>query len=247
MAGPYNRYGAAGNWTEEYFPEAPKRLRHDSDVPSSLNWSSVNTRGDGRGETRVIVDTDRIGAAYDFYLQCSKMSPFSRGESSRSLDARLGEHHVDIGGSDPVRRIEGRSMAVGGGRPEIPVPSEASRTLFVQGLPLNCTRREVSHLFRPFMGYEEVRIVRKEAKHPGGNLSVLCFVDFVSPALAAIAKDALQGYKFDELDPDSDCLRLQFARHPGWKSLSLLAGIGLLSSLHGMFSGNLASLLSDAF
>ncbi|XP_051121812.1 RNA-binding protein 2-like isoform X2 [Andrographis paniculata] len=71
----------------------------------------------------------------------------------------------------------------------------ASSTLFVEGLPANCTRRDVSHIFRPFVGYKEVRLVTKESRHPGGDPLVLCFVDFQSPAHAATAMDALQVFK----------------------------------------------------
>ena len=107
---------------------------------------------------------------------------------------------------------------MGGVRPQIPLPPNASNTLFVEGLPANCTRREMSHIFRPFVGYREVRLVIKDSRHPGGHPLVLCFVDFVSPAHAATAMDALQGYKFDDHDRDSVNLRLQYARHPGARS-----------------------------
>jgi RNA recognition motif-containing protein len=109
-------------------------------------------------------------------------------------------------------------MGMGGGRGELSLPHDASNTLFVEGLPLNCSRREVAHIFRPFVGYKEVRLVTKEPRHSGDDPLVLCFVDFVSPAHAATAMDALQGYKFDEHDRDSSSLRLQFARHPGARS-----------------------------
>lgn len=77
-----------------------------------------------------------------------------------------------------------------GGVSETALPSDASATLFVEGLPASCTRREVSRIlyiakyailgyyslwfvplhevsdiFRPFHGYKEVRVVRKEPKH----------------------------------------------------------------------------------
>ncbi|KAJ7959382.1 RNA-binding protein [Quillaja saponaria] len=84
--------------------------------------------------------------------------------------------------------------------------------------PVDDPRLVVAHIFRPFVGYKEVRLVSKESRHPGGDPLVLCFVDFVSPAHAATAMDALQGYKFDEDDRDSVNLRLQFARHPGARS-----------------------------
>nr|CAB3466813.1 unnamed protein product [Digitaria exilis] len=54
-------------------------------------------------------------------------------------------------------------------------------------------------IFRPFVGFREVRLVNKEPKHPGGDPIVLCFVDFAEATQAAIALDALQG-ETDELD-----------------------------------------------
>ncbi|KAG6391530.1 hypothetical protein SASPL_149286 [Salvia splendens] len=99
-------------------------------------------------------------------------------------------------------------------RPEIALPPDATSTLYVEGLPANCTRREVSHIFRPFVGYKEVRLVTKAPRHPGGDPVVLSFVDFVSPAHAATAMDAIQGYLFDEHERDSAHLRVQFARNP---------------------------------
>ncbi|KAH8971786.1 hypothetical protein BDL97_02G160600 [Sphagnum fallax] len=90
------------------------------------------------------------------------------------------------------------------------LPPDASSTLFVDGLPQDCTRREAAHIFRPFIGFKEVRLVHKDAKRV-----VLCFVEFADPRCAATALEALQGYKFDETDHDSYALRLTFARHPG--------------------------------
>ncbi|XP_020595174.1 nuclear speckle RNA-binding protein A-like, partial [Phalaenopsis equestris] len=70
-------------------------------------------------------------------------------------------------------------------------------------------------IFRPFIGFQEVRLVNKGSRHSGGDPLVLCFVDFVTANQAANAMDALQGYRFDERDRDSASLRLQFARFPG--------------------------------
>lgn len=103
------------------------------------------------------------------------------------------------------------------GRETVPLPSDASNTLYVEGLPSNCRKREVAHIFRPFVGYKEVRLVSKESRHRGEPL-VLCFVDFVSPACAATAMSALQGYKMDEHDSDSPYLRIQFSKSPGPRS-----------------------------
>ncbi|XP_074349998.1 nuclear speckle RNA-binding protein A-like [Apium graveolens] len=111
-----------------------------------------------------------------------------------------------------------KRQSLGVGRLETNLPRDASKTLFVKGLPKNCSRREVAHIFRPFLGYEDVRLVSKDSRHFKGSALVLCFVDFLSPAHAATAMNALQGYRFDEQDRDSVSLRLQFARCPGARS-----------------------------
>jgi len=114
-----------------------------------------------------------------------------------------------------ARGMDSRNIGYGGGMPEPPLPPDASNTLYIEGIPTGCTRREVSHIFRPFVGFREVRLVNKEPKHPGGDPIVLCFVDFAEATQAAIAMDALQGYKFDEHDRNSSNLRLQYARFTG--------------------------------
>ncbi|KAF2321509.1 hypothetical protein GH714_000184 [Hevea brasiliensis] len=103
-------------------------------------------------------------------------------------------------------------------RETIPLPPDASSTLYVEGLPSDSTRREVAHIFRPFVGYKEVRLVSKESKHRGGDPIILCFVDFENPACAATAMSALQGYKMDEHGHESNYLGLQFSRYPGPRS-----------------------------
>ncbi|XP_051129549.1 RNA-binding protein 1-like isoform X2 [Andrographis paniculata] len=54
---------------------------------------------------------------------------------------------------DSMRRVDGP-----------PVPGGESNVLFVDGLPTDCTRREVGHLFRPFIGFRELRVVHKEPR-----------------------------------------------------------------------------------
>ncbi|XP_025887286.1 RNA-binding protein 1-like isoform X1 [Solanum lycopersicum] len=99
--------------------------------------------------------------------------------------------------------------------PEDMLPPNASSTLYVEGLPEDCTTREVAHIFHHFGGYKEVRLVPEPSIYPRVNTLIHCFVDFVSPLHAAAAMDALQGYKFDLDEHDSGNLMLQFARNPG--------------------------------
>ncbi|XP_051121161.1 nuclear speckle RNA-binding protein A-like [Andrographis paniculata] len=235
MADAYWRYGD-GRQQQQPQPQPTtlhshtvKRPRSDLEMPGSHDLSSYYPHDNDRAGTRVVRDTDSINASYDRYLRSAQMSAFGN-DSGRSLSSGPPRHlQVDdprgmaMGASEAVLDVKTLPVAVERKPerslpPERPLPPDASSTLFVEGLPANCTRREVSHIFRPFVGYKEVRLVTKESRHPGGDPLVLCFVDFQSPAHAATAMDALQGYKFDEHDRDSSNLRLQFARYPGARS-----------------------------
>uniref|UniRef100_A0A8R7QV56 RRM domain-containing protein n=1 Tax=Triticum urartu TaxID=4572 RepID=A0A8R7QV56_TRIUA len=76
-------------------------------------------------------------------------------------------------------------------------PSEdESNILFVDGLPTDCTRREVAHLFRPFVGFKDLRLVHKEPRRSGDKAYALCFVEFSDAKCAGTAMEALQGSCF---------------------------------------------------
>ncbi|KAF3795687.1 RNA-binding protein 1 [Nymphaea thermarum] len=200
-----------------------KRPRSEYDAGS---LGTYMPHEEDRSGHRLIRDTQSIGASYDQYLRNGQISTYSTadpgniagGGLGRAVTAGFGALPVPSG-LDPAMGGQGQNIGYGGSRPEQPpLPPDASSTLFIEGLPSNCTRREVAHIFRPFVGYKEVRLVNKESRIPGGDPLVLCFVDFASPNHAMVALDALQGYVFDENDRDSAILRLQFARFPGPRS-----------------------------
>ncbi|CAA6663345.1 unnamed protein product [Spirodela intermedia] len=196
-----------------------KRARSEyAEIPGGTEYGAYIPREEERVGQRVIRDTESIEASYDQYLRSGQISSYGAGDSGGPSSGGVSTHHV----ADPrlmnVGLVENRSVGYSGGRQEMSLPPDASNTLFVEGLPADCSRREVSHIFRPFVGFQEVRIVNKESKHPGGEPHVLCFADFLTPSQAAIALGALQGYKFDEHDRDSATLRLQFARYAGPRS-----------------------------
>ncbi|CAA7391919.1 unnamed protein product [Spirodela intermedia] len=196
-----------------------KRPRPDyPDMAGGPEYGGYLPREEERVGQQVIRDTESISASYDRYLRNGQVSSFGGGEPGRPVSGGMPAHHVEDPRLMNVGTVDSRSMGYNVGRPEMSLPPDASNTLFVEGLPANCTRREVSHVFRPFVGFREVRLVTKESRHPGGDPLVLCFADFSTPGQAAIALDALQGYKFDEHDRDSANLRLQFARFPGPRS-----------------------------
>ncbi|KAF9616983.1 hypothetical protein IFM89_033053 [Coptis chinensis] len=74
--------------------------------------------------------------------------------------------------------------------------------------------RKIDNLFRPFIGFKELRLVHKEPRHSRDKAMVLCFVEFSDAKCALTAMEALQGYKFDEKKPDAPILKIQFAQFP---------------------------------
>jgi RNA recognition motif-containing protein len=65
------------------------------------------------------------------------------------------------------------------------VPSDANKTLYVDGVPIDSNEREVAHIFRPFPGFENVKLIKKTS-HSGREF-YYCFVEFEDPVCATIA------------------------------------------------------------
>ncbi|KAK9946241.1 hypothetical protein M0R45_011716 [Rubus argutus] len=226
MADPYHRYGAPaerGRVARSTFPgylssEAPSLL---SDHTSNLqSYSSDFLRRDIRSMTAGDYGVDAVGVSV-------------RGEPGLGVTARartngypsplgplgplasLSQRHevaVSVSSSVPtdIRQERSASRNADG----LPVLKGESNILFVDGLPTDCTRREVGHLFRPFIGFKEIKVVHKEPRRSGDKAMVLCFVEFADPDCALTAMEALQGYKFDDKKPDSLPLRIHFAHFP---------------------------------
>ena len=66
-------------------------------------------------------------------------------------------------------------MMMGGG-----LPPNATNSLYVDGIPIDASEREISHIFRQYRGYHTERLSKKESKFGNGML-YLCFVDFDCP------------------------------------------------------------------
>ncbi|KAH7574405.1 hypothetical protein ACOSP7_008505 [Xanthoceras sorbifolium] len=139
-----------------------------------------------KGYSPSLPDPNLIGRRQDVALGISQAMPVKINEIPSS-----------------VRNVDGSSVIKG-----------ESNILFVDGLPTDCTRREVGHLFRPFIGYRDIKVVHREPRRSGDRAMVLCFVVFVDSKCALTAMEALQGYKFDDRKPDSPALRIQFAQFP---------------------------------
>jgi RNA recognition motif-containing protein len=80
------------------------------------------------------------------------------------------------------------------------LPADAAPTLYVEGLPLDATEREVSHIFRQMPGYLDLRIMLKESKQHPARVFNFCFVEFDNKYHATAALHHLQGYKMEKND-----------------------------------------------
>ena len=73
----------------------------------------------------------------------------------------------------------------------------ATSTVYIEGIPLDATEREVSHIFRPYPGFKGLRLVEKEKN---GKKTYICFVDFENVIQSTVCINTLQGYRFDKND-----------------------------------------------
>eukprot|EP01105_Mastigella_eilhardi_P022300 TRINITY_DN548_c0_g2_i2.p1 TRINITY_DN548_c0_g2~~TRINITY_DN548_c0_g2_i2.p1 ORF type:complete len:362 (+),score=69.12 TRINITY_DN548_c0_g2_i2:92-1087(+) len=90
------------------------------------------------------------------------------------------------------------------------VSAESSPTLFVEGVPSDVTEREMAHIFRPFQGFQSIRLVKKERSTGNVRAHLLCFVEYDTKYQASFALQWLQGYRMDQNDTKG--LAIQFAK-----------------------------------
>jgi hypothetical protein len=73
----------------------------------------------------------------------------------------------------------------------------ATNIVYVEGIPLDTTEREIAHIFRPFTGFKSVRLIAKEKS---GEKTLICFADFNNILQSTVCINTLQGYRFDKND-----------------------------------------------
>lgn len=119
--------------------------------------------------------------------------------------------------------------------PEVDYLMDEVRTLFVSGLPSDVKQRELNLLFRPYKGFESA--VLKFPQKPGKiyPIAPVSFVTFKSKADAQVAKEKLQGEKFDDDYPTT--LRLEFAKSNTKNRMKSLKELDT-SALPMMVTGN---------
>ncbi|XP_076937083.1 uncharacterized protein LOC143604512 [Bidens hawaiensis] len=197
MGEQYWRYGASSD-RATYTGYTPS----DSSTLPSQQWRTSHTDLSSSS----LIQKDILGTSVG---ACPE--PASNGYPSTYEDPYLVGRRDIIHGSGP-----GISSILND-RPDSLTKADVGwefNVLFVDALPSDCSRREVSHLFRPFPGFKEIRLVHKEPRHSADKPMVLCFVEFTDANRALTAMEALQGYKFDNKKPDSPSLRIHFAHFP---------------------------------
>lgn len=145
MADPYWKYAADPRQHLAMAPPPQAQLKRPRaeypDIPPAPEILGYYPREDEWTASRIAKDTTALDASYDRYLRngvsfppADPNRPVAGGLTGRPVeDARM------VG-------MDGRTSGYGGGRPEVPLPPDASSTLFVEGLPADCSRREVSRI-----------------------------------------------------------------------------------------------------
>ncbi|KAG8381781.1 hypothetical protein BUALT_Bualt05G0008300 [Buddleja alternifolia] len=265
MADPYWRYAAVPPPSSERGnipkPSFPGYLSSDTSALTNYNpYSSNDLRGASSDFLQKDILPSRPGAYGIDDIGGIRSEP---GVSGLIAGASIKVYPSSF--EDPNLLVRRRDIASGTspGIPDVtyerpnsirrtegpPVPAAESNVLFVDGLPTDCTRRELGRilavlvtfyvflsfsgkkaslfefaalvlvvpnidLFRPFIGFRELRVVHKEPRRRGDKALVLCFVEFNDAKCALTAMEALQGYKFDDKKPESPLLRIHFAHFP---------------------------------
>lgn len=71
----------------------------------------------------------------------------------------------------------------------LPIPKNATNTVYVEGIPTDASEREVAHIFRPFVGFKTVRLIPREKRQ--GEKVMLCFADFENTLQTTIVINTL--------------------------------------------------------
>uniref|UniRef100_A0A7N0RCZ7 RRM domain-containing protein n=2 Tax=Kalanchoe fedtschenkoi TaxID=63787 RepID=A0A7N0RCZ7_KALFE len=227
MADAYWRYGVAQDAggsgsvprlssVPGYYPsETPSLGTHVNQGSGGLSTASTDYLQKDMFPLRSSAHVIGVGVHPEPVISGLTAKPSIHSYASALEDTNLISHRRDTDlGVDPIARdiIHEGPNSIRKANGSL-VPGE-SNILFVDCLPNDCTRREVGHLFRPFIGFKEIRVVHKEARCSGDKSMVLCFVEFDDAKCALTAMEALQGYKFDDRKPDSPLLRINFAHFP---------------------------------
>ncbi|CAM0912749.1 unnamed protein product [Alopecurus aequalis] len=215
MADPYRAYVPSSSHDRvprgHYPGYVPPEESYYAAKMAALRGASNTTRIDVPLQSRAYGLDDPVGVSHPGLAGLGALPAGARPRGPSPLeDPPLVRGSSSLGKSASIPDVERPKPLLIVDRPL----EDESNILFVDGLPTDCTRREVAHLFRPFVGFKDLRLVHKEARHSGDKAYVLCFVEFSDAKCAFTAMEALQEYRFDERKSDAPVLKIRFARFP---------------------------------
>lgn len=161
------------------------------DQPNSSRYNNAGYRHDGYGNMRAADVSSRVGLTSGLPLVPMGVSPMMPATS------------LDMSGMQFYSAVSPNAQFASYVQPQAYTPQlspDAAPTLYVEGLPLDATEREVAHIFRQMPGYLGIRIKPKESKQHPSRVFNLCWVEFETKYNAAVALHHLKGYKMDKND-----------------------------------------------
>lgn len=156
------------------------KRKRDRSRSRSSSFSNDNYSSDNANNKRRRNDSSKNNNIADSSFKNKGSSYFSDGYNTSSSHAK-----DDIDKYDEYfqyNKGQGRS---------------ATNIVYVEGMPYGTNEREVSHLFRPFPGFQSVRLITRVKD---GEKTLLCFADFENVIQSTICINTLQGYRFDKSD-----------------------------------------------
>lgn len=166
---------------------------YDQPTSSRKGYNNGGYRHDGYGSMRAADVNSRVSLTSGLPLVPMGVSPMMPGPTS--LDMSGMQFYSTVAPNAQFASYQVQPQAYS---PQL--SPDAAPTLYVEGLPLDATEREVAHIFRQMPGYLGIRIKPKESKQHPSRVFNLCWVEFETKYNAAVALHHLKGYKMDKND-----------------------------------------------
>ncbi|XBI06501.1 hypothetical protein VPH35_134509 [Triticum aestivum] len=132
----------------------PRPGDYSADGPGAPEMAGYYPRDEERPGYAVVRDTQALNASYERFLRTGQIQSYGAGPAGGSIrptaGASAGGYQADDRPGMAAGGMNGRNVGFGGGMPEPPLPPDASNTLFIEGIPPDCERREVSRILKTY-------------------------------------------------------------------------------------------------
>uniref|UniRef100_A0A0D9WL98 RRM domain-containing protein n=1 Tax=Leersia perrieri TaxID=77586 RepID=A0A0D9WL98_9ORYZ len=150
--GPASHAVAAGQQLKR-----PRPADFSDHVPGAPEMAGYYSRDDERAGFRAARDNEALNASYERFLRTGQVQSYGAGPGAEPIRPPAGgnagypiEDRLDRPMMAGGGGMDGRNIGFGGGMPEPSLPPDASNTLFIEGIPIDCPRREVSRILRSY-------------------------------------------------------------------------------------------------